>query len=106
MSDQKLTHLDEHGHARMVDVGAKPDTERIAIAKGEVRMQQSTLRLNKMGIKISEATRQPANSLQLTEVSIGELPPRVVTLARFPRDEFLSRPFSFTPELSIPSATM
>jgi hypothetical protein len=71
-----------------------------------VRMQQSMLRLNKMGIKISEATRQPANSLQLTEVSIGELAPRVVTLAKFPRDEFLSRPFSFTPEISIPSATM
>ncbi len=41
----KLTHLDEKGHLHMVDVGAKPDTERVAIAKGEVRMRPETLRL-------------------------------------------------------------
>ena len=40
-----LTHLDEHGRARMVDVGAKPDTERVAVAKGEVAMKPETLRL-------------------------------------------------------------
>ena len=49
MSDPKLTHLDEHGRARMVDVGAKPDTERIAIAKGEVHMKQETLDLIRAG---------------------------------------------------------
>ena len=49
MSDPKLTHIDEHGRARMVDVGAKPDTERIAIAKGEVHMMQSTLNLIRAG---------------------------------------------------------
>ena len=49
MSDPKLTHLDEHGHARMVDVGAKPDTERIAIAKGEVHMKPETLELIRAG---------------------------------------------------------
>ena len=49
MSDPKLTHLDEHGHAHMVDVGAKPDTERIAIAKGEVHMKPETLDLIRAG---------------------------------------------------------
>jgi len=49
MSDPKLTHIDEHGRARMVDVGAKPDTERIAIAKGEIYMLQSTLDLIRAG---------------------------------------------------------
>lgn len=49
MSDPKLTHLDQHGRARMVDVGSKPDTERIAIAKGEVRMKQTTLDLIRAG---------------------------------------------------------
>ena len=35
MSDeQKLTHIDEKGDVRMVDVSAKPDTERIAVAEG------------------------------------------------------------------------
>jgi cyclic pyranopterin phosphate synthase len=49
MSDPKLTHLDQHGRARMVDVGAKPDTERTAIAKGEIRMKQATLDLIRAG---------------------------------------------------------
>ena len=42
--ERSLTHLDEHGRARMVDVGAKPATERQAIASGRIRMQAGTLR--------------------------------------------------------------
>ena len=49
MPDPNLTHIDEHGRARMVDVGAKPDTERIAVAKGEVHMLKSTLELIRAG---------------------------------------------------------
>ena len=45
----KLTHLDEQGRARMVDVGAKPDTERIAVARGEVHMKRETLDLIRDG---------------------------------------------------------
>ncbi|KXK13700.1 MAG: molybdenum cofactor biosynthesis protein C [Chloroflexi bacterium OLB14] len=45
----KLTHLDEHGNANMVDVAHKPDTERIAIARGEIHMQKETLDLIKAG---------------------------------------------------------
>jgi len=44
-----LTHVDESGRARMVDVGAKPDTERVAVAKGEVVMQPETLHLIRQG---------------------------------------------------------
>ncbi len=44
-----LTHLDETGRARMVDVGHKPDTERIAIAKGEIVMKPETLALIRAG---------------------------------------------------------
>ena len=33
-----LTHLDETGAARMVDIGAKAETERVAIAGGRIRM--------------------------------------------------------------------
>ena len=40
-----LTHLDEHGHARMVDVGSKADTKRVAIARGEVHLSQVTIDL-------------------------------------------------------------
>ncbi|HEX2994172.1 MAG TPA: cyclic pyranopterin monophosphate synthase MoaC [Anaerolineales bacterium] len=45
----KLTHLDDQGRAHMVDVGHKPDTERIAIARGEVRMKKETLELIRAG---------------------------------------------------------
>jgi cyclic pyranopterin phosphate synthase len=38
-----LTHLDEEGRVRMVYVGGKSDTERLAIAKGEVAMRPETL---------------------------------------------------------------
>ncbi len=48
MSDQ-LTHIDGDGSARMVDVGAKPDTDRIAVAGGRVVMQPETLRLIRDG---------------------------------------------------------
>ena len=41
----QLTHLDEEGRARMVDVGGKPDTERVAVAKGEITMRPETLAL-------------------------------------------------------------
>jgi cyclic pyranopterin monophosphate synthase len=43
--DAKLTHLDEAGRPHMVDVTAKADTDRIATAKGLVRMQPDTYKL-------------------------------------------------------------
>ena len=39
----KLTHFSEAGRARMVDVSEKPDTQRVAIASGVLRMQPATL---------------------------------------------------------------
>ena len=40
-----LTHLDDHGHARMVDVSAKPESAREATAAGRVAMRPETLAL-------------------------------------------------------------
>ena len=39
----RLTHLDEHGQARMVDVGAKAETARKAVASGRIRMNTEAL---------------------------------------------------------------
>ena len=39
----ELTHLDEAGKARMVDVGAKPQTARVAVASGRIRMGAQAL---------------------------------------------------------------
>ncbi len=44
-----LTHVDASGRARMVDVSQKPDTERVAIAKGEVLLKPETLTLIRSG---------------------------------------------------------
>ena len=44
MSD-KLTHIDESGQLNMVDVGAKAETERTAMARGRVLMAPETLAL-------------------------------------------------------------
>ena len=41
----KLTHLDADGRAKMVDVGAKAITERVAVARGKVTMLPETLDL-------------------------------------------------------------
>lgn len=41
----ELTHVDDQGRARMVDVSDKPDTRRVAVARGQVRMQRETLAL-------------------------------------------------------------
>lgn len=45
----ELSHVDEAGRAHMVDVSAKPDTERLAIATGEVVMHPETLALIRTG---------------------------------------------------------
>jgi len=39
----KLTHLDDQGHARMVDVGGKAETARVAVASGRIRMSEAAL---------------------------------------------------------------
>lgn len=38
-----LTHLDAQGRARMVDVGGKAETQRVAVALGKIRMNAATL---------------------------------------------------------------
>ncbi|MBT3240717.1 MAG: cyclic pyranopterin monophosphate synthase MoaC [Chloroflexi bacterium] len=49
MTDPKLTHIDKAGNAKMVDVGDKSVTARMAIAKGEVKMNLETLTLIREG---------------------------------------------------------
>ena len=44
-SGEPLTHVDESGKARMVDVGSKAVTQRVAVAKGSVVMRPETLEL-------------------------------------------------------------
>ncbi len=49
MSQNILTHFDAAGQAHMVNVGAKPETERLARATGRIRMRAETLALIRAG---------------------------------------------------------
>ena len=44
MPTKKLTHFDERGEARMVDVAGKSETHRVALAAGRIRMLPATLK--------------------------------------------------------------
>jgi cyclic pyranopterin phosphate synthase len=46
---KELSHMDENGRPKMVDVSGKPETERLAIAKGLVKMQAATFKRIKEG---------------------------------------------------------
>jgi cyclic pyranopterin monophosphate synthase len=45
MTNGELSHIDSHGDARMVDVSVKPDTNRVAVATGAIRMSLATFHL-------------------------------------------------------------
>ena len=49
MSNAGFTHFDEHGQAVMVDVGAKGETRRVAVATGRIVMQAETLAMIQAG---------------------------------------------------------
>ncbi len=48
-TNNPLTHFDAQGQAHMVDVGAKPATHRVAVARGSIRMQPATFELIAQG---------------------------------------------------------
>ncbi len=65
-----LTHFNEEGRARMVDVGEKNSTQRIAIATGQVYLQPSTMR-RIMGAKKTSDIIPMCHPLLLTNVDIA-----------------------------------
>ena len=50
MKNKNLTHIDSKGNAKMVDVGEKPVSHRIARAKGQVKLLASTVDMIKQGL--------------------------------------------------------
>ena len=43
--EKELSHFNKNGEVHMVDVGEKPITNRVAIAKGEILMAEATLKI-------------------------------------------------------------
>ncbi len=50
MMKKSFTHIDSTGKVQMVDVGNKPDSERMAVAKGEIHLQLETVRMIREGL--------------------------------------------------------
>ena len=59
----KLSHLDESGRARMVDVGDKPMMDRTAVASGSIRMSQEAFR------QVSDQVIAKGDVLAVSEVA-------------------------------------
>ena len=59
----KLTHFDEKGHAQMVDVSPKPETERTAIAKGVVYTRRETI------LQINQHKFEKGNVLEVARLA-------------------------------------
>jgi cyclic pyranopterin phosphate synthase len=74
---KELSHVDERGKARMVDVGRKAITERVAIAEGEVRMQQETLEL------IRENALEKGDALSVAQIAGIQAAKRTAELIPF-----------------------
>jgi cyclic pyranopterin phosphate synthase len=63
MPGKELTHFDRHGAARMVDVGEKATTHRVARASGRIAMQARTLRV------IAQGTAKKGDVLGIARVA-------------------------------------
>lgn len=77
MVKAKLSHIDEGGRARMVDVGAKVVSQRQAIAEGEVHMQVETLAL------IRDNALEKGNALAVAQVAGIQAAKRTAELIPF-----------------------
>ncbi|MEX0980182.1 MAG: cyclic pyranopterin monophosphate synthase MoaC, partial [Gemmatimonadota bacterium] len=62
-SDEKLTHMDDEGRPRMVDVSDKPGTSRAAVAEGVIRMRRETVDA------IREGTTPKGDPLQVAQIA-------------------------------------
>jgi cyclic pyranopterin phosphate synthase len=74
---KKLTHVDESGRPRMVDISGKPDTAREAVAKGIVRMQAATLAQLQQGKMPKGDVLTPA---QLAGIMAAKQTPQLIPL--------------------------
>ncbi len=74
---KKLTHMDESGRPKMVDITEKPDTHRQAVARGLVRMQPTTLELIKKG---STAKGDVLSVAQLAGIMAAKQTPDLIPL--------------------------
>jgi cyclic pyranopterin phosphate synthase len=74
----QLTHFDRKGSAHMVDVGAKGDTHRVAVASGRISMRRATLR---MVIEGSASKGDVLGVARIAAIQAAKRTPELVPLA-------------------------
>ncbi|NQT31814.1 MAG: cyclic pyranopterin monophosphate synthase MoaC [Deltaproteobacteria bacterium] len=74
---KELTHIDDQGRPKMVDVSSKADTQRQAVAKGTVKMKASTLDLIKQG---KTKKGEVLVTAQLAGIMAAKQTPRLIPL--------------------------
>jgi cyclic pyranopterin phosphate synthase len=77
MTEKSLSHMDESGRPRMVDVAGKPDTVRQATARGRVVMQPATFQIIKGG---GTAKGDVLSVAQLAGISAAKRTPDLIPL--------------------------
>jgi cyclic pyranopterin monophosphate synthase len=75
--ESKLTHIDAAGRPRMVDITAKAETARVAVAKGLVRMQPATFKLIQSG---GTAKGDVLTTAQLAGITAAKKTPDLIPL--------------------------
>ena len=78
MARKGLTHFDPKGRARMVDVGAKDETLRVAVASGCIKMQPATYRLVVRG---SAAKGDVLGVARVAAIQAAKRTPELIPLA-------------------------
>lgn len=78
MARKDLTHFDSKGRARMVDVGAKDETLRVAVASGCIKMQPATYRLVVRG---SAAKGDVLGVARVAAIQAAKRTPELIPLA-------------------------
>lgn len=61
--------------------------EHLAYPAQLIQLQQSTLKISKLGIRLEKDDTEAANEIQLNMLKIGNLPPRIATFIRYPKSE-------------------
>ena len=73
----RLSHVDDKGKAKMVDVGGKPFTHREAVARGEIEMSSAALRLIRRG-QVSKG--DPLQAARLAGIMAAKQTPALIPL--------------------------
>ena len=97
----KLSHLDAKGKARMVDVGDKPVTAREALARGEITMSATALRLIRKG---ELAKGDPLQASRLAGIMAAKKTSELIPLCHPLPIESVEVAFDVPPPASEPAA--